>query len=139
MNLKTVYEGVNVGQLGGYPDPEIKNRFGLRGVKFCKDAANLAGGTFKKGYPYHNKGGIAVLGEVYAHIQHPSGILLEIVLAESGPYYRTNGQIMANKELTYGYGPNISMGGKFFNDENLKLEAWTEEKLAEVIRKFLKA
>jgi hypothetical protein len=129
MNLKTVYQGIQIGNLGQYPSHELKTRFGLRGVGYCRGAAKLAGATFKKGYPYYNEGGVAVLGEVYAYIQHPNGVVLEIILAESCPYYRTNGMIMANGGLTFGYGPNIRMMDN--------LESWTEEKLAGVIRKFL--
>ena len=129
MNLKTVYEGISVGTLGDYPTEDNKTRFGLRGMNFCRGAAKLAGVTLDKGYPYHNKGGIAGLGEVYCNISHPSNKeVLEICLAESTPYYRTNGP--------RGYGNNVSMGREPFSGKDI-LEEWTEEKLAEVIRKFM--
>lgn len=136
MNLKTVYEGVKLGSLGTYPTHETKTRFGLRGVNFCRGAAKLSGAVPKKGYPYHNKGGIAVFGEVYFNIEHPSnGETLEICLAESGPYYRTNGPRGYGININLGHGSNrIVMGPP----QEKYLEEWTEEKMAEVIRKFLK-
>jgi hypothetical protein len=88
-----------------------------------------------KGYPYHNIGGIAVFGEVYFYIDRPDGERLEIILAESGPYYRTNGP--------RGYGVNINLGHSNMlvmgRPSHKLLAEWTEEKMAQVIKNFMEA
>lgn len=130
MNLAKVYEGVNIGRLGTYPDEKVKITFGKRGVKFCKDAFACLGLFPDKGYPYHNKGGIAVFGEVYCTYTHPvTGTKLEIILGETGPLYRTNGN------AGVGYGPNMWIGG--YPTSMAKLEAFTESSLAAVVRVFM--
>ncbi len=128
MNLAQVYQGVAIGNFGGFPEDSFKNAFGRRGVKFCKEAAKVANAAIAKRYPFYNKGGIAVLGEVYCNIAKPdSDWILEICLSESGPYYRTNNG-------KGGYSPNIWIGGYGIGRD---LKDFTTESLAGVIRKFL--
>lgn len=125
MNLFEMYKGM---PLSTYPDYEFKQRYGRKGVKFIKEACKLAGVTSIKKYPYHNKGGGAVMGEVYGKIQHPTkNRVLEICLCEMAPYYRTNGE--------GGYGTNIFPCGMGINTE--KLEKFTEVELSEIIKKFI--
>ena len=127
MNFAQVYQGVVIGSFGGYPEDKFKNAFGKRGVRFCKAAASLAGATINQKYPYHNKGGVAVLGEVYCNIANPkTDRVLEICLSESGPFYRINGKS--------GYGPNIWIDGY---GSGRRLKEFTVESMAGVIRKFL--
>lgn len=132
MDLAKVYEGTSVGSLGGYPEPEVKSNFSRRGKKFLKDSCKLAGVDPMKGYPSYNPGGIAVLGDVYCYIAHPSkDRRLEIILGESGPLYRTNN--LAGGSY---YGPNIWIGGYIKSGPKVLAEV-DEKAMAEVIRKFL--
>lgn len=127
MNLAQVYQGVAIGSFGGYPEESFKKTFGRRGVKFCREAAKYANAEILPRYPYHNRGGIAVLGEVYCNISNPkTDRVLEICLSESGPFYRTNGK--------GGFGPNIWIGGYGVGKS---LGEFTVESMAGVIRKFL--
>lgn len=127
MNLGQVYQGVAIGSFGGYPEESFKNTFGKRGVKFCREAAKLAYAEIPPRYPFHNMGGIAVLGEVYCNLANPkTDRVLEICLSESGPFYRTNGK--------GGYGPNIWISGY---GVGRGLKEFTVESMASVIRKFL--
>lgn len=128
MNIAQVYQGVDIGSFGGYPEESFKTAFGRRGVKFCREAARFANAEIMPRYPYHNKGGIAVLGEVYCNIPNSkTERVLEICLGETGPFYRTNGK--------GGYGPNIWICGY---GVGRGLKEFTVESLASVIRKFLK-
>lgn len=132
MNLAKVYEGVNVGGLASYPDLQVKSNFGRRGKKFMKDACKLAGISPMQKYPSYNPGGIAVLGDVYCNIAHPTKERrLEIILSEGGPFYRTN-SLKGGSD----YGPNIWIGG-FYNRDIRKLKGFTEDSMANIIREFI--
>jgi hypothetical protein len=127
MTLKQLYQNAKVTLLanGGY-DTKNKEIFGRKAVSFLRRACKLAGVQPDKKYPYHNKGGPAVLGEVYCNITLPDNSShLEFIFGEnlfgSVALYRTN-------------------TGKFWNQfgRNIWLQKeTTEEDIAQIIRNFL--
>jgi len=130
MNLKELYKDARVTMVsgGGY-DTTNKERFGRRAVLFLRRACKLANIKPDKGYPYFNRGGNAVLGDVYLNItQSDNSSRLEFIFGEklcfeTGALYRTN-------------------SGKFWNNfgQNIWLkEETTEEDIAKIIKTIMTA
>jgi len=126
MTLKQLYQNAKVTLLanGGY-DTTQKEIFGRKAVSFLKRACNLAGVQPDKGYPHFNRGGPAVLGEVYCNITLPDqSSRLEFIFGEylfgTGAFYRTNSGMFWNN-----FGPNIWLQ-----------EETTENDVANIIRNF---
>jgi hypothetical protein len=126
MNLKTLYENAKVTLMpSGCYDTHQKELFGKRAVSFLRRACKLAGVKPDKKDPHFNRGGPAVLGEVYCNITLPdNSSRLEFIFGEnlfgSGALYRTN-------------------AGKFWNQfgRNIWLqEETTENDIANIIRNF---
>jgi hypothetical protein len=128
MNLKELYQNAKVTYVSGCGyDTTNKERFGRRAVLFLKRACKLANIKPDKRYPYFNRGGPAVLGEVYLTITKPNQssriefIFGEKMSFETGALYRTN-------------------SGKFWNNfgQNIWLkETTTEESIAKIIQDFM--
>jgi hypothetical protein len=126
MTLKDLYQNTRVTLMpgGGY-DTRNKEIFGKRALSFLRRACRLAGVKPDKGYPYFNRGGPAVLGDVYLNITLPDNSRrLEFIFGEklfqSGALYRTNSGRYWNQ-----YGRNIWLP-----------EETTEEDVARIIREF---
>lgn len=130
MNLKELYKDAKVTYVsgGGY-DTTQKERFGRRSVLFLRRACKLANIKPDKKYPYFNRGGPAVLGDVYLNItKADQSSRLEFIFGEkmcfeTGALYRTN-------------------SGKFWNNfgQNIWLkEETTEEDIAKIIKTFMTA
>jgi hypothetical protein len=130
MNLKELYQDVRVTYVSGMGyDTTNKERFGRRAVRFLRRACKLANIQPDKRYPYFNRGGPAVLGEVYLTITKSDQssriefIFGEKLCFETGALYRTN-------------------AGKFWNNygQNIWLkEETTEDDIAKIIRDFMTA
>ena len=128
MNLKKLYANARVTLTsGGWYCTRNKELFGKRAVQFLRTACKIAGIKPDKGYPYFNRGGPAVLGDVYLNITLPDNshrlefIFGERLCFETGALYRTNAGKFWNQ-----YGQNIW----------LKEDA-TEEDVARLIREFM--
>ena len=128
MTLKDLYQNAKVTLMpgGGY-DTRNKEIFGKRALSFFRRACKIAGIKPDKGYPHYNRGGPAVLGDVYCYITLPDQssriefIFGEKMCFETGALYRTNAGRYWNQ-----YGPNIW----------LKKEI-TEDDVARIIREFM--
>jgi len=127
MNLQALYANGRVTPMpgGGY-DTRNKELFGKRAISFLRRACKLAGVKPDKKYPYFNRGGNAVLGDVYLNITLPdNSSRLEFIFGDklfgTGALYRTNSGRYWNC-----YGRNIWLR-----------EETTEEDIAKIIRNFL--
>lgn len=125
MDIQSVYN---------YNHNYSKASFGKEGCAFINEAFRKAGvppdlinknASPVKRYPYHNKGGPAVVGEVYCNITREDGIKLEICMSEYGFYYRTNDRGL--------YGNNVYPCG-FGTQPN---KAYTTDDLSDVIYQFV--
>jgi hypothetical protein len=128
MILKDLYQDAKVTYVsgGGY-DTTQKERFGRRVVLFLRRACKLANIQPDKRYPYFNRGGPAVLGEVYLTItKSDQSSRIEFIFGEkmgfeTGALYRTKCGKFWNH-----FGPNIWLK-----------EDTTEEDIAKIIRTFM--
>jgi hypothetical protein len=127
MNLKELYQDAKVTYVSGMGyDTTRKERFGRRAVVFLRRACKLANIQPDKRYPYFNRGGPAVLGEVYLTITKPNqSRRIEFIFGEklfgTGALYRTNCGMFWNQ-----YGNNIWLK-----------EETTEADIAKIIREFM--
>jgi hypothetical protein len=96
---------------GGYNTTQ-KKRFGRRAVLFLRRACKLANIKPDKGYPYLNRGGNAVLGDVYLNITQPdNSSRLEFIFGEKMCVSRVErciGQMLAS----YGISLALIFGSK---------------------------
>lgn len=125
---------MNIREVYNYNQPHSKGTFGTTGVAFFNEAFRMS--LFKpdlinqhaspvKRYPYHNKGGPAVVGEVYCNITRDDGVKLEMCMSEYGFYYRTNDG--------GDYGANIYPGGSGTQPS----KEYNSDALADVIHRFM--
>jgi hypothetical protein len=130
MNLATVYKDID--GIHGV-DYFLKKEYGKNAVKFLKVSCKLAG-VVPLEKVYHNKGGDAIWGEIICKVKHPDPAkdrVLEIWLAESGAFYRTNGK--------GGFGPNVWIA-HFYNTMDVHrflLKHYKEADLSLAIKDFL--
>ena len=125
---------MKVATIYNYADPSTKEQFASKALAFLKKACKLAGtnpdlinekASPIKRYPYFNPGGPAVVGDAYLHITKGDTVL-EIVMGESGLYYRTKkGNQYGTNNFPCGFGRAV------------RADNYSEIEMSSVIKKFV--